>query len=73
MNDIKIVSPKDAIDENKYAYAICECITIGIDYGIQIPRKKYNDFVKFKCPRCGKELGMYVRGTDKDCDYFNAT
>lgn len=62
MDNIKIVSLKD-VDEDKYAYAVCECLVFGYDYGIQIPRKKNSAFVKFSCPRCGKNLGMFVRGT----------
>lgn len=44
-------------------YAICEC-TLW-DEGIQVPRKKHNDFVSFNCPRCGKRLGLCVRGFHK--------
>ena len=68
--DIKYVT-KEEVNEDKYGYAVCKCTIIGPDYGIQVPRKKHNDFVKFKCPRCGRKLGLFVRGTDPNCDYFN--
>lgn len=70
MDNIKYVT-KEEVDEDKYSYAVCECTVFGPDYGIQVSRKKYNDFVKFKCPRCGRKLGLFVRGTDPNCDYFN--
>lgn len=56
---IEIVKSEN-FDFEHYEYAICECTLWG--EGIQIPRKEYNDFVGFNCPRCGKSLGMYVRG-----------
>lgn len=74
MNNIKYVT-KEEVDENKYSYTVCECTVFDSDYGIQIPRKKYNDFIRFNCPRCGcgKKLGIFVRGTDPNCDYFNVS
>ena len=56
---IEIVKGEN-FDFEHYGYAICECTLWG--EGIQIPRKEYNDFVSFNCPRCGKKLGLYVRG-----------
>ena len=47
MDNIKYVT-KEEVDEDKYSYAVCECTVFGPDYGIQVPRKKYNDFVDFK-------------------------
>lgn len=56
---IEIVKSEN-FDFEHYGYAICECTLLG--EGIQIPRKEYNDFVSFNCPRCGKSLGLYVKG-----------
>lgn len=70
MDNIKYVT-KEEVNEDKYGYAVCECTVFDLGYGIQVPRKKYNDFVKFKCPRCGRKLGLFVRGTDPNCGYFN--
>lgn len=55
----KIINVNDR-DEDNYAYAICE-YTMR-DECIEIPRGLYNDFVRFYCPRCGKMLGLFVRG-----------
>ncbi len=56
---MKIVLAADA-DYINNSYALCECIQPC--YGIEIPRKDYTEFVKFNCPRCGKKLGIVVRG-----------
>ena len=64
MNEIKYVTQQDVINRDKYEYAVCSCTTIGIDYGIQVPRKQYNDFVEFICPRCGRKLWLFVKGTN---------
>ena len=58
--DIKIVDYATEADEENFAYAICECIPL--DKGIEIPRQDKTTFIQFKCPKCGKELGMLVIG-----------
>ena len=52
-----IVSSKD-FDYSKNAYAICECTRAT--EGVQIARSDKDEFVSFKCPRCGRSLGMFV-------------
>ena len=47
-------------DFENNGYAICEC-TLWNE-GIQIPRKENDDFVRFNCPRCGKSIGLFVKG-----------
>lgn len=51
---------REKFDFKNNGYAICECTSW--DEGIQVPRGKYSDFISFNCPRCGKILGLYVRG-----------
>ena len=55
---IEIVTNNN-FDFDNYEYAICECTSW--DEGIQVPRKKDNYFASFNCPRCGRELGLFVR------------
>ncbi len=55
----KFVDYKD-FDYDNYEYAICECGIVN--EGIEVSRGDYNSFVQFSCPRCGKRLGIFVRG-----------
>lgn len=55
----KIVNAKDTNYED-YEYAVCEC-TLATE-GIEIPRPEHTEYIRLKCPRCGKKLGMVVRG-----------
>ena len=55
----KFVDYKNA-DEENYSYAVCWCTPAN--RGIEIPRKEYSDYVRFKCPNCGEPLGMMVLG-----------
>lgn len=64
---IQIIDMQSA-DEINNAYGVCECTRFY--EGIEIPREEYNTFVRFKCPRCGKDLGVFVRGKN-DNRYFN--
>ena len=50
----------DNFDFENNGYAICECT--ASNEGIQIPRKEYDDFISFNCPRCSKSLGLFVKG-----------
>lgn len=59
MENIRIIMYKDA-DKVNNEYAVCECTSLA--EGIEVPRKDYDDFVRFNCPRCGKKLGLFVRG-----------
>ena len=52
-------------DEDNFVYAICEC-TLATE-GIEVPRKDNTEFINFNCPRCGRRLGIMVRGK-KDMD-----
>ena len=62
---MKIVLAANADYENN-AYAVCECT--GMYESIEIPKKDYTEFVRFSCPRCGRKLGMVVRGKkDNKC------
>ena len=54
---IEIVTNNN-FDFDNYEYAICECTSW--DEGIQVPRKEDNYFASFDCPRCGRELGLFV-------------
>lgn len=49
--------------EDEYGWAICKC-SPSLCYGIRIKRKKEDHFFSFKCPNCGEQLGMFLRGTD---------
>ena len=55
---IEIVTNNN-FDFDNYEYAICECTSWN--EGIQFPRKEDDYFASFNCPRCGKELGLFVR------------
>ena len=46
----------DPIDYETYAYAICECHSTL--HAIRLNR--IIGFHKFKCPNCGKELGLNI-------------
>lgn len=59
MSEFKIVPYADA-DEKNNVYAVCECL--DTQHGIEIPRDEETKFVSFKCPKCGKSLGIMVRG-----------
>ena len=59
---IKIVNYRKERNEELYGYAICECTRW--DEAIQVPRESTNTSVAFNCPRCGKRLGLWVRGKD---------
>lgn len=50
----RIINVKD-MDEEKHAYAICECTSF--DEVIEIDKDDEVVHV-FNCPRCGKKLGL---------------
>ena len=58
----------DPDKEDEYAWALCGCAPMG--YGIRIKRKPENHFFSFKCPNCGTQLGITLRGTNPDCPYL---
>lgn len=59
MIELKIVSSADA-DYKNNVYATCECL--DAQHGIEIPREEETKNVLFKCPKCGKSLGIMARG-----------
>ena len=56
---MKIVKYKDA-NEKDYVYALCDCILA--DEGIEVPRPDYSCYMSFKCPRCGRSIGIFAKG-----------
>lgn len=66
MGEIKFIKCKDieclqnGTKDANYEYAVCECHSMA--EGIQVPRPKHTSTVYFKCPRCGKKLGMFIIG-----------
>lgn len=50
------------IDYRNYLYALCECTQVG--QALQVDRPDQPGWVRFNCPRCGKELGIYAAGID---------
>ena len=57
---MKIINIQDGLDYKNFEYAICSCLSL--QEGIQIKRPKYDNFIHFNCPRCNRELGIFVRG-----------
>lgn len=60
----------DPSKEDEYGWALCYCCT-SPEYGIRVKRKKENHFFAFKCPRCGRKLGIAIKGTDSNCLNFS--
>ena len=60
----------DPDKEDEYGWALCGCIPSLMGYGIRIKRKPENHFFSFKCPNCGTQLGITLRGTNPDCPYL---
>ena len=65
---VKIVKSPFPKNDKEYEYAVCSCFT-SITEGIQIPRPELTSFVEFKCPRCGKNLGMFISGKKSFIDF----
>lgn len=59
---IKIVNYAKEQNKKLYGYAICECTLWG--EAIQVPRESTSGLISFNCPRCGKQLGLYLTGKD---------
>lgn len=47
---------KEGIDYDNYIYAICECTQVG--QALRVERPDQTGYIRFNCPRCGKELGL---------------
>jgi predicted RNA-binding Zn-ribbon protein involved in translation (DUF1610 family) len=65
---MKIVNYKELyernlLNEKNFIYAICECTLMG--EGIELPRPEKTTYIKFKCPRCGKDLGIIAQGKEE--------
>ena len=60
--DIKYIC--DGTIDPDYGYALCECHLIT--ECIQVPRPENKGTVSFKCPRCGKQLGLVFIHGKKD-------
>lgn len=57
---------KDEMDEENYVYLLCDC-PFPIEEAIRIKRPKKTEFIKVKCPRCGREdLAIVALGKESD-------
>ena len=50
---------KEQMNEKKYVYATCTCLSS--QYAIRIKRTKdtKGKVIEFKCPKCNEDLGIY--------------
>ena len=55
----KIIKCKDG-NKKDYVYALCDCLLA--DEAIEVPRPDYSGFITFKCPRCGRNIGIFAKG-----------
>lgn len=53
---------ESGIDYKHYVYAVCECMPAPFCVRVPISERTRSGFVKFRCPKCGKELGVWYRG-----------
>lgn len=61
----RIVNAKN-IDEKRYAYAVCECVVLGVE-AIELDRTEERGIAIFNCPRCGKQLGLWFSAKNDNC------
>ena len=55
---------ESGIDQTHYAYALCECLPIPFSVRVPISEGVRRGFVRFRCPKCERELGVWYRGGD---------
>ena len=53
---------ESGIDQTHYVYAVCECMPIPFVVRVPISEETHRGFVRFRCPKCKKELGVWYRG-----------
>ena len=62
-NEPEIVNTfESGIDHKHYVYAVCECMPLPFAVRVPISEETRRGFVRFRCPKCEKELGVYYRG-----------
>ena len=64
-----VICKYDPTQEDKYGWAACKCLSLNC--GIRVKRRKENDYFSLKCPNCGEQIGITLRGTDSNCSYIN--